>query len=429
MSNFSAISAIINDATADLTLDTAGQEPVQPPAPDPTPDPAVDPTPSADPATPPGEGAPPAAEDAPEIDELLEPLPDVPEADAKDLGIDLNAPRGKQLWRDHQLVKALQKPVEEGGLGHLPTVEDLQNYYKSHLWGEQLFADFTADDPSLFVDALQRMDANAFVRVATVLPERIVQQNPDAYQRIADHVMQRQEQTLLKEAQTKSYSKEYRDQMFANASFIHSWRTNGKGRLDPALMEQEPSDATVNPTNSEREELERYKQEKNQAIFNTHRTNVSTGVERALDGIATEALKPIKDKVTSVAYDAMKADLIKGAKQAIMSNEGVVNSMKAKKQMAIQNLQSAQTLQQIEQDIVRLWRSHSTTWMAANRKKYIAPHWKAAKVAPVAAPKADSAPPPPGVRAPGVAPVAPVQGTGKLDKRGLQKEFASMLLS
>ena len=64
--------------------------------------------------------------------------------------------RWDQVYPSHKFVRALQKPIEEGGIGHLPSVEEVQQYYSAYADRIAMESDFAAGDPQTAAEFVNR---------------------------------------------------------------------------------------------------------------------------------------------------------------------------------------------------------------------------------------------------------------------------------
>lgn len=84
--------------------------------------------------------------------------------------IDPNSTRGKQLWAEHQFYRKLTAPVQEGGLGHEPTLQDLSTYFQSHVTRQQIDGDL-ASGSVRFLEGFGQYQPQAFAEVLSKVPE------------------------------------------------------------------------------------------------------------------------------------------------------------------------------------------------------------------------------------------------------------------
>ncbi len=151
----------------------------------------------------------PTVGDQPQADEPAQPQveEDNPYADLDDPGDPaaieafLKTPRGREIYQGHKFVEALAKPTAQGGIGKIPTVQDVKEYFNSHIYHMNMWNDFTSGDPArvenFFVHWL-RPDQNGQPKPALDLLEPTLAKLGDGvYQKIATPVLSRYEGQLI----------------------------------------------------------------------------------------------------------------------------------------------------------------------------------------------------------------------------------------
>lgn len=188
-SNYDQIHAALNEPAPEPSQAAASPSSGEPPAetqPEPTESEAT-----AEPGT--GEPAEPQAEAAAaEPEPVKEPNPYDEESDGVEQPLTLKqilATRdGQRMYQNHKVVKELAKPWEEGGIGHVPTVQQAREYFVAHRNQAVLDHLATSGDPgkaSTWVNhffgpqADGKLRPNIEVVAASLAP--VLAQAPEAY--------------------------------------------------------------------------------------------------------------------------------------------------------------------------------------------------------------------------------------------------------
>ncbi len=148
----------------------------------------------------------------------LKPEEEKPEDIDNEFGKFLAMPRGRRIYAEFKKAQQLAKLPDEGGIGHVPSVEQTKDYFLAYTDKQGMVADFGAatenpqaaehwagywfgpDDKGLFREGSAEVAAN--------LPSFLAQSNQQAYTRLAQPVLERYSGAAIKRfmerAQTES---------------------------------------------------------------------------------------------------------------------------------------------------------------------------------------------------------------------------------
>src|ERR1041385_7828200 len=63
------------------------------------------------------------------------------------LDVVLKTPRGQEIYQGYKAMKELGKPVEQGGIGHVPTVDQARNYFMAYRDRVMMDGDLNSGNP------------------------------------------------------------------------------------------------------------------------------------------------------------------------------------------------------------------------------------------------------------------------------------------
>lgn len=256
----------------------------------------------------------PAAAAEPEFD--LAALGISTEESGKDSGgelteaIDPATTRGKQIWADHKLVRALELPPDQGGLGYRPTLTQITDMAKDSRALNNLVMDLQAKDKTANIAAMNhllQLAPTAFLDLAQNLPPAMKEM---ARQRIVGEEVQALLEVARKFPETDEANKKYRQYWFQVANGLHYALTGGKS-LDPQVLYQTPKPAETATENLQRREQELAQRE--QAIerqrFDSWKADTVARREKSIRQMVELVVKPVKASPTvkALAVDAIVA--------------------------------------------------------------------------------------------------------------------------
>lgn len=230
-------------------------------------------------------------------------------ADAPAEALDPATSRGKQIWADHKLLRALEAPPEEGGIGYRPTLEQIRGMAEDAKAHNTLILDLQSQTPTHNIHAINwllRTAPKAFLDLAANLP-------PDMLKLAREKVLADEIQGLLEIARRypdADDTRKHRTYWFQVANGLHYAMTGGQA-LDPQVLLQAPK-----PPESEAERLarrERAVAEREQAQartkFEAWKAQAKTRREGAIRELVERVVQPVKasQEVKSLAVDAIVA--------------------------------------------------------------------------------------------------------------------------
>ncbi len=108
----------------------------------------------------------------------------------------LKTPRGREVYQGYKFTETLAKPTAQGGIGHVPTVQDVKTYFASHRDSMAMVNDVTSGDPA----RTERFFAHWLKPGAPALQflePTLAKMGGDAYGAIATPVLSRYEGQLV----------------------------------------------------------------------------------------------------------------------------------------------------------------------------------------------------------------------------------------
>ena len=98
----------------------------------------------------------------------------------------LKTPRGKEIYQNHKIISEISKPVSEGGIGHVPSVEQFKEYYATYRDRVTMDHHLNSGDArgaQEFINFAFGKDRGQGVNVvAQNLAETLLANNPQAFQ-------------------------------------------------------------------------------------------------------------------------------------------------------------------------------------------------------------------------------------------------------
>lgn len=220
--------------------------------------------------------------------------PETPEALLSGV-VDPSSTRGKQIWEGYRFTKALAEPPKadgSGGIGHIPSIEDVKAYHSDHITLNQLLDDFETN-PAAMIAGLSQVNIDATTQMIEELPEvldKLSQRSPQIaqaydklYTRFADDLIN----GLL--AQYKSAEDEGTKKFFfATARNVKYFLTNGQKHLtEEEAMGRKPS---VDPYADERARIDAEKKAlrdqaltREESAWKEFRTSTFVEMDKALE--------------------------------------------------------------------------------------------------------------------------------------------------
>ncbi len=230
----------------------------------------------------------------------------------------LQSDRGRQIYQSHKTLREFQKPLEQGGIGHVPSVEQIRDYYGSYRDRVIMDHDLQSQNPQQaermlsFVFDPQRGPGSQFV--ASQLAPTLAKLNPETYAAAAQPFITNYAGALYQRYQEArdSGDEKLRSALWyaanvANYDMTGEWLTdkppamNGNGQPDPLAERKAQLDQQAAELN-QREQQEAQRQENNwrQAVT----AKIGTAVYSEID----KALAPLKKSAAPRIYEALRRE-------------------------------------------------------------------------------------------------------------------------
>jgi hypothetical protein len=273
-------------------------------------------------ATPPEPEAPASEPEAAEQPEVTEPEKEADpyetddgEVPAETLNTLLKSDRGRQIYASHKTLREYQKPLEQGGIGHVPTVEQLRNYYSTYRDRVMMDNDLTSANPQQAERLLSYLfnpeRGPGAQTVASQLASTLAKLNPETYATAAQPFITNYAGALhdrYKEARDSGDEK-LRNALWFAANVAHydmtgEWLKEGA----PAQNGQQPDPLAEERQRlaQERSEIERMRSETYQRQDQGWRQQTSAKIGAAVMGEIDKALGPLKATSAPMIYQALK---------------------------------------------------------------------------------------------------------------------------
>ncbi len=219
----------------------------------------------------------------------------------------LQTPRGKEIYQGYKAMRELGKPIAEGGIGHVPTIDQTRTYYGAYRDRALMDGDLSSGDPSKvgrFVNSYlfnpERGQANLGI-AAQIAPSLTNQ--PELYAAVMEPFLGHYQQVLLdKFNETPETSKELKDALWFAATVLNKDLkgeylkppTNGKAPQNGQPQQPDPLAAERAQLAQERQQLEQMRGQSTQAQTRAWSGAYQNTVQTALMGELDKALAPLK---------------------------------------------------------------------------------------------------------------------------------------
>ncbi len=281
----------------------------------------------------PVETAPPAEEAAapetatePEVEPPapeVEPDPyatDDTEVPAETLNTLLKTDRGRQIYASHKTLREFAKPVDQGGIGHVPSVEQLRDYYGAYRDRVVMEHDLGSANPqqaerllSFLFDPGRGPGAQ---QIASQMAATLAKLNPETYASAAQPFITNYASALQDryEEARNSGDEKLRNALWYAANVAHydmtgEWLKPGGQPANGASQAQpDPLAGERSKIAQERAELDRVRNETAQSQDNAWRQQVGSQIRTAVFGELTKALAPLKASSTARQFDMYQRD-------------------------------------------------------------------------------------------------------------------------
>lgn len=281
------IAAGVAEALADTPEEVQSQQPTE--APPPLESEAI----TEDTST---EEAPPAEEAAPVDDEAAPPSP----TDAQ------------------SYIDSLLKPISEGGIGHVPTTQEMGDYYRAYVDQRLFDSDVLSGDPQgRLVGHI--LNSPRAADIISKIPSMLERGNPQMLHHISRPIIASAAESLWRQMRSAPKG-ELKESLYQAAQHLHH-EVYGKYRpVDDAEPQSTvQSDREVDLERRERA-LQNQARNADQSAFRAWHQNVITGNLQALAAEIDRALEPAKKSVAPVVYEGLRDQYTKKVNSRILAN-------------------------------------------------------------------------------------------------------------
>lgn len=248
----------------------------------------------------------------------------------------LKTPVGKRMYQGYKFTKELSKPTTDGGIGHLPSVQDVKTYFAAHRGQTAMWQDYTSGDPARIGKFLGHWfgpdQQTGQMRPASVAAlehlEPMLASNPEAYGLIASPVMSRYGTTLIDKWQSATEPK-LKDALYQAAQIVHhdltgewlpetAFKANGQSTQNgqPVVNpDRQALDAEWQRLNAAKQQAVRETQGQwNAKLEHSEKATISSELDKALKPIlemkikTPELYESLKDRMSAQVNAALRVD-------------------------------------------------------------------------------------------------------------------------
>lgn len=234
----------------------------------------------------------------------------------------LASDRGRQIYQSFKTLREFSKPLEQGGVGHVPTVEQLRDYYSTYRDRVVMDHDLSSANPQQaerLVNFLFDPKRGAGTHtVAQQLAPALARLNPETYAAAAQPFIQNYAGALFERYQQakESGDDKLRSALWyaanvANYDMTGQWlkdapgqqNGNGNGNGQPDPLAQRRAELDQRQADLDRRQQEAY-QSQNQAWQQSVNSKIGAAVTSEID----KALAPLKSTSSPRIYSALRQD-------------------------------------------------------------------------------------------------------------------------
>lgn len=247
----------------------------------------------------------------------------------------LTTPRGREIYQGYKFIQELTKPFAQGGIGHVPTIQDVRQYFTDHRDSLAMRNDFSSGDPRAlgkFFGHWFGPDRNGQPRSSAMaalqhLEPALAQFGADIYSQVAQPVMNRYEASLIEK--WKSAPGNLKSTFYHAAQALHhdltgEWLpedlgTGGQPAASDRIAAGNPDRAQID---AEWRRLNDARSATRQEIQGQWNAKLDQTESITLNGEIDKALKPLTEMRTKTPelYESLKERMAKQIKSAIESN-------------------------------------------------------------------------------------------------------------
>lgn len=354
------------------------------------------------PVSPPESAAVPVAETVPPVQALESPEgqvqaePEVPaevtEADVLAVAPQEEPNKAKIVWETYKALGDLEKPVEEGGIGHRPTPEQVIEYYRDSLSHRMMLNDvLSATEQGIdgFFYAVEKMQPGVATKIFAQLPSYLAKVSspaqPDSpYNVMKNHFMDEAIGTIhgkLNELE-RPEDKQVVETVVRALYFLRY----GK-QFDPKVGVTPQENPEVKRL---REENERIRNGQFQQVSGAWQGSVMQTVHSELFGLASNALGALKDRLAPAAFSSTAQALEQSLLNRVLKDQFVTETIKTQMRSADIAMRNNDFVGagRIKESLVQFVKGKAVTLAGQEAKAFLPQVKPVAKVPGVAVPVA-----------------------------------------
>ena len=305
-----------------------------------------------------------------------------------EIGALLATPRGRRIYSAHKTMVALAGLPDaddptKGGIGHVPSVEQVKDYYASYVDHQSMAADFVSGEPEkadTFVKHWFGRDeqgrsrpgsAEMMQRMAEVLPHV----NHEAYAAFAAPAIDTFIEGMYRQAAAEA-DPDIKASLIKGAQVTEWWFSGGTqgGKFrDPAnaaapQQPGQPQQADPRIAHAERiiAQSQQHTQKQAAEKWTAFDTNVTTSAKKAISYDVDQALKPLKDAVHSMVYESLKDRFVAEVEKGLAQNRDGTRQFDVRKGQAKASMSEADV-----KELVRIRRQQASQIILAKRPEFI----------------------------------------------------------
>lgn len=231
----------------------------------------------------------------------------------------LQTDRGRLIYQSHKTLREFQKPLEQGGIGHVPSVEQIRDYYGSYRDRVIMDHDLASGNPqqaermlNFLFDPQRGAGTNL---VASQLAPTLAKLNPETYAAAAQPFITNYAGALYERYQQArdSGDEKLRSALWyaanvANYDMTGEWLKDQPPAMNAGGQQADPLAEQRAALAAERAEIDRARQEQAQQQANSWRESVTANIGKAVYGEIDKALIPLKSSASPRIYEALRKE-------------------------------------------------------------------------------------------------------------------------
>ncbi len=237
-------------------------------------------------------------------DDYTAPDADVPQAT---LDVILKTPRGQEIYQGYKTLRDLGKPVEQGGIGHVPSVDQAKNYFLAYRDRVMMDGDLNSGNPQQIGRMLNHIfdpgRGQANIPIAQNLAGTLANQ-PELYAAALEPFLQHYQSSIM-ERFAEAKTDDVKDALWLAAQILNkdlkgeympSPNGNGNGTANgqaPQPINEQLARERAE-IQRERQQLDQARQQSSQYQSRAWNSAYGNEVQRTLLGEIDKALAPVK---------------------------------------------------------------------------------------------------------------------------------------